>query len=421
MPRIIYSFIFYLVSPLVVLRLLYRANKNHAYRHRIKERFGIFNTPDLKRPIWIHAASVGETMAAVPLVKKLRQEYPDQDIVVTSQSPTGSERVRSLLGETVFHVYAPYDIPGCVKRFLSKIQPVMLIILETELWPNMVHYSKSKGASVILASARLSAKSASGYQKVLPLVRPMFKQLDAVAAQNEDAAARFRMLGVSNDRVSVKSNLKFDFAVEKDVLLDAQALRSAVGEQRLIWVAASTHEGEENILLAVHNKILKRFPSALLILVPRHPERFEEVYRLCQEQFHLVRRSTKVPIKKDHQILLGDKMGELLIMYGAADVAFVGGSLIERGGHNPLEPACLAKPIIMGPHVFNFEQICQQFNEQEGLVFIQNEADLYVTLVKCFEDAAYRKKLGDSALLLVRKNRGALDKLLGVVRPFLAS
>lgn len=208
----------------------------------------------------------------------------------------------------------------------------MLIILETELWPNMVHYTKTKGAGVILASARLSAKSARGYQKVLPLVRPMFQQLDAVAAQNEDAAARFRMLGVSSDRVSVKSNLKFDFVVEKDVLRDAQALRSAVGQQRLIWVAASTHEGEESILLAVHNKILKRFPSALLILLPRHPERFEEVFRLCQEQFHLVRRSTKVPIKKDHQILLGDTMGELLIIYGAAGVAFVGGSLIGRGG-----------------------------------------------------------------------------------------
>jgi len=417
MARHLYTFIFYLLVPFILLRLLYRAWKAPAYSARWQERFGFVKTAHLNKPIWVHAVSVGETIAAAPLIKSLQQSYPDRDLVVTTMTPTGSDRVKALFGNSVFHVYAPYDLSGSVKRFLKKVKPEMLIIMETELWPNIIHYTASAGVPVILANARLSERSARGYQKVDFIARPMLQQLSRVVAQNEEGSGRFKSIGIDADKVSVSGSIKFDFTVDDSLFDQSAALKAVWGESRPVWVAASTHQGEDELALAAHREILKKWPDALLIIVPRHPERFNDVYQLCcKGGYKTARRSAKSSsVDTSVQVLLGDTMGEMMMFYAASDVAFVGGSLIESGGHNPLEPAALKMPVIMGPHVFNFENICHELSEAGGLKFVGSAALLAERVDEFFEDEFYRKEVGLAAYNVVEANRGALGRLLDVI------
>ena len=419
MARYIYSTLFYLFVPLVLLKLLYRSWKAPAYSARWQERFGFFNPVILNKPIWVHAVSVGETIAAVPLIKSLQEKYPDRDVVVTTMTPTGSERVKALLGDSVFHVYAPYDLPGSVKRFLSIIQPHMLIIMETELWPNIIHYTANAGVPVVLANARLSERSARGYQRVGFIARPMLEQLSQVVAQNEASGERFKSIGISVDKVSVSGSIKFDFVPDPALVEQGQALRIELGGGRPVWVAASTHQGEDELVLEAHRKVLLRWSDALLIIVPRHPERFKDVYRLCLASNEVARRSTKDALGHGVQVLMGDTMGEMILFYAASDVAFVGGSLVERGGHNPLEPAALAMPIVMGPHVFNFEDICHLLSDAGGLKFVGSSELLANRINEFFEDDAYKKEVGLAANHIVEANRGALARLINVIDLYL--
>ncbi len=417
MARHFYTFIFYLLVPFILLRLLYRAWKAPAYSARWQERFGFIKTAHLNKPIWIHAVSVGETIAAAPLIKSLQQRDPDRDIVVTTMTPTGSDRVKAMFGDSVFHVYAPYDLPGSVKRFLKKVKPEMLIIMETELWPNIVHYTASSGVPVILANARLSERSARGYQKVGFIAQPMLQQLTKVVAQNEEGAERFKSIGIDADKVFVSGSIKFDFTVDDTLFNQSTELKAAWGESRPVWIAASTHQGEDELALSAHTKILEQWPNALLIIVPRHPERFNDVYQLCcKGGYKTSRRSSDdASANSAVQVLLGDTMGEMMMFYAASDVAFVGGSLIESGGHNPLEPAALKMPVIMGPHVFNFESICHELSEAGGLKFVGSAVLLAERVNEFFEDESYRKEVGLAAYNVVEANRGALGRLLDII------
>ena len=413
MARHLYSLLFYLITPFILIRLLYRAWKAPAYAARWMERFGFFNCVDLKKPIWVHAVSVGETIAAVPMIKSLQQRYPDRDIVVTTMTPTGSERVQTLFGDSVYHVYAPYDLPGSVKRFLRKVKPEMLIIMETELWPNIVHYTALTGASVILANARLSERSARGYQRVRFIAQPMLRALTRVVAQNAADAERFKLAGAEDGSVVVSGSIKFDFSVDPALSDKSRDLRSRWGAKRPVWIAASTHQGEDQPALDAHKKLLKKWPNALLIIVPRHPERFKSVYQLCcNAGYKTAKRSSNDSLDETVQVMLTDTMGELMLFYAAADVAFVGGSLIESGGHNPLEPAALRMPVIMGPHIFNFEGICHELSAAGGLKFVGSAELLAERVGEFFEDESYRQEVGLVAHSVVEANRGSLERLL---------
>lgn len=416
MARHVYSLLFYLITPFILLRLLYRAWKAPAYAARWLERFGFFSVKPLNKPIWVHAVSVGETIAAAPLIKSLQQRHPDRDIVVTTMTPTGSERVNALFGDSVFHVYAPYDLPDSVKRFLRKIKPEMLIIMETELWPNIVHYTAKAGSPVILANARLSERSARGYLRVRFIAQPMLRGLARIVAQNAADADRFKLAGAVEERVVVSGSIKFDFSIDPDLNVKSQALKRQWGKTRPVWIAASTHQGEDEPALEAHKRLLKQWPDALLIIVPRHPERFKSVYQLCtQTGYKTAKRSANDSLDESVQVLLADTMGELMMFYAAADVAFVGGSLIESGGHNPLEPAALKIPVVMGPHVFNFEGICHQLSDAGGLKFVGSAALLADRVTEFFEDEPYRQAVGDAAHSVVDANRGALDRLLSEI------
>lgn len=411
MTRILYSLVFTLSLPLVMLRLLLRARKAPAYARRWHERLAMAGD---MRPdgVWVHAVSVGETIAAAPMVRALLQRYPQLPVTITCMTPTGSEQIRKLFGDQVGHVYLPYDLPWLQRRFLKRLRPQIGIIMETELWPNLVHESGIVGVPLVLANARLSERSARGYQRVAWLVRPMFAALDWVAVQTEAEAQRFATLGVQPKAMTITGSIKFDLQPDPAVLQRAAKLRSEWG-QRPVWIAASTHGGEDEQVLAAHRQILESQPDALLILVPRHPERFSDVARLTQGAgFSMVRRSSgDTPMRAD-QVLLGDSMGELMMFYACADVAFVGGSLVAHGGHNYLEPAALGLPIVSGPHSFNFTEISQLLEGAGALQRVQDQSALALTVCELLNEPTAARQAGATGLAVVRDNQGALERLL---------
>lgn len=411
MTRTLYSLFFTLCMPLVLLRLLLRARKAPAYARRWHERLGLGG--DLRPDgIWVHAVSVGETIAAAPMVRALLERYPQLSVTITCMTPTGSEQIRKLFGDRVGHAYLPYDLPWLQGRFISRLRPRIGVIMETELWPNMVHEAKAANVPLVLANARLSERSARGYQRVAWLVRPMFAALDWVAVQTQAEAQRFARLGVDQSAMSITGSIKFDLQPDPLVLEQAASLRGLWGERR-VWIAASTHAGEDEQVIAAHRELLALLPDALLILVPRHPERFNDVARLLEgADLKFIRRSSgEAPMRAD-QVLLGDSMGELLMFYACADAAFVGGSLIAHGGHNYLEPAALGLPIISGPHSFNFTEISELLEGAGALQRVQNQAELAGAVAHLLAEPKVARQAGAAGLSVVRDNQGALERLL---------
>ncbi|MBQ0794768.1 lipid IV(A) 3-deoxy-D-manno-octulosonic acid transferase [Zhongshania sp.] len=424
MPRFLYSAFFYLILPLVLLRLLWRGWQAPAYRHRIAERFGFFQAPLQKHGLWIHAVSVGESIAAAPIIEYFLAEHPALPVVVTTMTPTGSERVQAIFGERVFHVYAPYDLPDAVSRFLKRVQPSVAVIMETEIWPNMVCQTASKGIPVLLANGRLSERSARGYGRLAALTRAVFSQFSQVVAQTADDGARFVALGVASENLTVSGSIKFDLAIPSLLRDQARELREQWFGARPVWIAASTHAGEDEILLAAHKALLAKQANALLLLVPRHPERFSKVAELITaEGFSLQRRSEyrQGSSAIDAQVILGDTMGELLLLLGCADIAFVGGSLIEHGGHNTLEPAAWGLPVLSGPSDFNFSEISALLQGAGGLLTIVDAEDLATTLQDLMTDSQRAEQQGAAAKQVVDNNRGALQRLLTVIEQALES
>ena len=422
MSRIIYSAIFYLLTPIILLRLLYRALKAPAYRKRWAERFGFpvyaESTADF---IWLHAVSVGETLAAVPLVKTLQEKYPQHRLMVTCMTPTGSERIKAAFGDSVDHSYMPYDTPDAVARFLNRLKPKMLIIMETELWPNTIAACQSRDIPVILANGRLSARSATAYQRISSLVQPMLSGISAVAAQHKDDGDRFIRLGLPPSALEVTGNIKFDLSLDRDVQDRAAVLSEQwhCGNNRPVFLAASTHRGEDEIILQSFGQIKQQIDNALLVLVPRHPERFNQVGELCTSAgFTLARRSAGDKVEAA-DVLLGDTMGELMVFFGACDVAFVGGSLVATGGHNMIEPAAWGVPVLTGPHLFNFTEASQLLLAADGMLVCNDAAELAEQCISLMGNKGRRQEVGNAARLVAEANRGALDKLMSVIDRFI--
>ena len=416
----VYTGLLYLLLPLVLLRLLWRSLRAPAYRERLGERFGFFEGAPLPGGIWIHAVSVGEVQAIEPLVRHLQKQHPELAITLTTSTPTGSERARVLFGRDLFHVYFPYDLPWCLKRFLRRVQPCMLVMVETEIWPNLLQLCEEQGIITLLANGRLSERSARGYARLGGFSRRVFGLVRAVAAQSPADAERFVQLGVPRERVQVTGSIKFDMRIPASVQEQAQVVKRLLGEDRPVWIAASTHEGEEEQVLAAHARILEKIPSALLLLVPRHPERFERVAALLQRQgYRLVRRSMLVPCEPDTQVFLVDTMGELPLFLGVADVAFIGGSLVETGGHNMLEAAAQGVPVVFGPHVFNFTAIASLLRNKGAAVQVRDSNELAEVVSAWLGDASERSRIGENGRRAVEENRGALESLVEIVEELL--
>ncbi|PAU60792.1 3-deoxy-D-manno-octulosonic acid transferase [Pseudomonas sp. PIC25] len=414
MNRLLYTLLFHLGLPLIALRLAWRAWRAPAYARRIGERFG-FGLPAVSAGgIWVHAVSVGESIAAAPMIRALQARHPGVPITVTCMTPTGSERIRALFGDSVRHCYLPYDLPWAAARFLDRVQPRLAVIMETELWPNHIHACARRDIPVALANARLSERSARGYARFAKLTAPMLAEMSWLAVQTEAEAERFRRLGARAETVSVTGSIKFDLTIDPALLERAALLREQWGlNGRPAWIAASTHAGEDEVVLAAHRQVLQRHPEALLILVPRHPERFNGVFELCRrEGFATERRSTGVAVTGQTQVLVGDTMGELLFLYALADQAFVGGSLVPNGGHNLLEPAALGKPVLSGPHLFNFLDIAAQLRDAGALCETDDAPALAETLLQLWDEPACAERMRAAGLAVLQNNQGALQRLL---------
>lgn len=423
--RLMYSLILYITVPIVLLRLLWRGRLNHDYWHRWSERFGWFKTPALNDPIWIHAVSVGEVQAALPLVRELLTRYPDCSIVVTTTTPTGSSRVLAELGDSVFHVYLPYDLPGAVERFLNRIKPRCLLVMETELWPNLFYQSRQQNIPIVVANARLSERSFAGYQRLQKLTQAALGQISIIAAQGEPDAKRFMSLGLPAKNIHVTGSIKFDLDISESVIMAGKELRQSFGgstenKQRPVWIAASTHEGEDEQILHAFTKVQEKIPDTLLMLVPRHLERFSTVSTLCERKgFSVVRRTEKRNCDSTTQVFVGDTLGDLLIFYAASDVAFVGGSLVQTGGHNVLEPAALGLPVITGPNTFNFAEISKAMREAGALQQVEDSEQLAAAVVDLLTHPETRQAMGEKGKKMVAENRGSLGRLIELVKLYI--
>jgi 3-deoxy-D-manno-octulosonic-acid transferase len=416
----LYTALLYLIQPFVWLRLLLRSRKAPAYRKRWAERYGFCRGKVAPDGIMLHSVSVGETLAAIPLVRALRHRYPTIPITVTTMTPTGSERVQSAFGKNVHHVYLPYDLPCAMNRFLDTVRPKLVIVMETELWPNMITALHNRKIPLVIANARLSERSAKGYKKLGNFTRRLMSRITLIAAQNEEDAGRFLELGLKRSQLTVTGSLKFDISVTPELAARAITLRRQWAPRRKVWIATSTHDGEESIILDAHRQLLAKFPDLLLILVPRHPERFKDAKELVQKGgFSFTLRSSGEIPSNSTQVVIGDSMGELMLLYGIADLAFVGGSLVERGGHNPLEPAAHAIPVLMGPHILNFKDICAKLLQADGMISVTDAQSLVREISTLLTDEDYRLYYGRHAVEVLHQNQGALQRLLQLLQPYL--
>jgi 3-deoxy-D-manno-octulosonic-acid transferase len=418
--RFFYSIVLFLMLPFVLLRLLWRSRLAPAYRERWYERFGKVRGPYKQDGLWVHAVSVGEVLAVAPLVRHLIQNHPSLHIHITTTTPTGSAQVQRLFGVEVSHSYAPYDIPLFLMRFLDTLRPKAMLMVETEVWPNLLHYAREREVTTLLANARLSARSLRRYQRVESFAQTVFALIDHVAAQTEADADRLRKIGVKPGAIHVTGSIKFDVDVPASVLEQSEVMRR-MWSGRPVWVAGSTHDGEESVILEAHQQLIKEVPDALLVLVPRHPERFDAVGSLAERyDLEVARRSLHDPVTEKIQVYLGDTMGELNVLIGAVNVAFIGGSFAKIGGHNVLEAAAQGIPVIVGPHTFNFELITRQLIQIGGAERVYNAEELAKLLQTWLTDAAARVEVGEAGQKLVADNRGALDKLEKLVEKIIA-
>ena len=420
--RYLYSLLTYIAAPLFSVVLLFRGLRDRTYWRNFRERFGFGAT--LAAPcIWVHAVSVGEVQASAALVNTLRERYPDIPIVVTTFTPTGAGRARALFKDRAQVRYLPFDLPGAVRRFFKRIQPRIAVIFETELWPNLYYQCGRRRVPLVLASARLSARSVDRYRRLGALFRETLAQGVIIAAQGEADANRFRALGSEPGNTHVTGNLKFDFSVPADIAERGRALRAYYAGNRPVWVAGSTHGGgEEEALIEAQKLVRARQPGALLVMAPRHPNRFGEVAaQLVSRGVRFVRRS-QVPAAGaigEAEILLLDSLGELLDFYAAGDVAFVGGSLVPIGGHNLLEPAALGLPILTGPNTSNSADVARLLIERGAAEVVKNPQELADRVAALLADPAARARMGAQGRAVVDANKGALQKLLGLVVPLI--
>ena len=415
--RFLYNLLTYLLYLPYVGFWLVRGITNRSYLQRLGERLG-FGYPRLERSIWIHAVSVGEVVAAVPLIRALGKRYPDRPLLVTTVTPTGAARVESLFGDEVHHTYIPFETPTMVNRFFAATNPDIALVLETEIWPNLYRGCGVRGIPLVLVSARISPRSVRSYRRLLPLFRETLSHGIIIAAQSDADAERFLSLGAAPERTKVTGNIKFDVELPPDLPARGRELHGELFGTRPVWLAASTHEGEEEIVLEAHQRLLGSFPELLLVLVPRHPQRFQGVRELIEKRrMQVVARTEGKPCSASTRVFLGDTMGELTLFYAASDVAFVGGSLVPIGGHNLLEPAALGLPLLSGPHVFNAQDIADMFVAKGACSLVTDAAELAAEVDRLLSDPASAARLGDAGRDILERNRGALARLMAMIEP----
>tara|TARA_B100001123_G_scaffold187126_1_gene213957 strand:+ start:3366 stop:4652 length:1287 start_codon:yes stop_codon:yes gene_type:complete len=415
MLRLIYTAIFYLALPLYFTRLVVRSVQNPDYLKRWGERLGFgSNSPTTGKDIlWIHAVSVGEVNASIPLVRSLLDDYSNSEILVTTSTPTGSKILLDKMGSRVKHQYVPLDLPFCLNTFLDRWSPKVFIVLETEIWPNILAICKERGIFTALVNARLSERSRKRYSNFKTLVSEALNNLDLIVAQYDSDAERFKEIN-SSLKIDICGNLKFDQEIPKEMESISNSIRDswASGSERPTLIAASTHETEEAFVLDAFKEILAENEEALLILVPRHPERFEAVRDYVEERkLTLARRSKKEDVTPEIQVLLGDTMGELNFLYSVSDVAFVGGSLVDHGGQNLLEPASLGLPICSGKSLRNFKEIANELEKSKALLLIEGTNDLVKYFIEIISDPKRKEKIGKASSRVFEKNRGVLKKI----------
>ncbi len=416
--RLLYTLLIYLFSP-VILFFLYRPKKGKpGFGSRWKEHLGFEPLPTHRNPVWIHAVSVGETLAITPFIQAFKKQNPEIPIILTTTTRTGADQAQKL-GDLIEHRYAPLDYPGALRRFFARIQPRMLIIMETELWPNLFNQCHKREIPVVIMNARLSERSCQRYQHVRSFFAAMSQAIQLLLCQHQDDAARFIRLGVSPENIQVTGSVKFDIHLNQDQIEQGSKDRKLL-KGRPVWIAASTHKGEDELILQAHRKILAIYPDALLILVPRHPERFTAVRELCAaEKFTLSRRSDAVMPLPETQIFLGDSMGEMAYYFQMADIAFMGGSFVAIGGHNLLEPAALAKPTLIGPHFFNFTDITNQLVDKRACFIVENYEALASRVIELLKNSELQHDMGMAGFDVVTANQGALAKSLKAIESLL--
>jgi len=421
--RLFYNLIFTLAIPFILIRMWLRGASNPGYRQRWAERFGLAAIAGVKaNGILVHTVSVGETLAAVPMVRGIQQQFPDKHITITTTTPTGSDQVlriykAEIAAGTISHCYLPYDLPWLMALFLRKVNPSLAIIMETELWPNFIRRCNQLKVPVLLANARLSERSAKGYRKLAALTAPMLNGLSLVAAQHRDDGRRFIELGLDEQKVDVTGSIKFDISVPADSEQQGIKLRQQWGDERPVLLLGSSHEGEDDLILDCYQQLVKQYPDLILVLVPRHPERFDSVAAIVlNRELELIRRSEslqKGALQPNYktQVYLADTMGEMMLLQAAADICIIGGSFIEHGGHNPLEACALGKTVVMGPSDFNFAAISEQLRHEGAMQQCQSN-ELAACVAQLFAKPAMRTEMGAAAQRVVAENQGAVEGLL---------
>jgi len=416
--RFVYVALAYLLLPFYALYWLLRGIGNRSYWDRFGQRFG-FGYPKLPQgSIWVHAVSVGEVQAASPLVKNLLKRFPNRPLLLTTVTPTGAAHARRVFGDQIEHCYIPFETPLAVNRFFAAVRPLFALIMETEIWPNLYRGCGVRDIPLILVSARISPRSVSNYRKLLPLFRETLSHGILIAAQSKADAERFMSLGAAEERTWVTGNIKFDIELPESLPQDGSALRERLWPRRPVWIAASTHDGEEEQVLAAHSVVRKAHPDALLLLVPRHPPRFPAVAALLENQgIAFVSRTTGDTPAADTEVFLVDTLGELPLFYAASDVAFVGGTLATIGGHNLLEPASLGVPVITGPHLFNTQEIADMFAAVGASTVVQDGAELGAEVSALLAAPEAARAQGQKGREIVERNRGSLNRLLVLLDP----
>lgn len=423
MTRLLYSALLLLLTPLALLRLWLRGRGNPDYRKRWGERLGFVPLRPKRQRLWLHAVSVGETIAAAPLLRAWQAAHPDWALLVTTTTPTGSAQVRRLFGDSVEHCYLPFDLPWLVVLFLRRSQPSLAIVMETEIWPNLYACAQQRGLPLVMANARLSDKSFKAYRRLRWLVAPTLQRVALIAARGREDAERFVALGAAAGQVEALGNLKFDLERSPQVVAAGRAWRDWLGQGRPVWIAASTHPGEEEQVLAAHRLLLEQQPQALLLLAPRHPERAEAVLALVQAAgLQPLRRSGLGPVPQlpplglpapgTGAVLVVDTLGELMAFYSASDLAYVGGSLVANGGHNPLEPLVLDLPVLSGPQVFNFREVYAELQALDAVTLVDSAQALGQALVSAFEQGVPSPAANPAVASWMRQNQGSTARLI---------
>ncbi len=442
MQRLLYTLLYYCLTPLLFLRLLLKHQKSNAYKGerqplRLLERLGVFTKPTFnsptdespRSPVLIHTVSVGEFLATVPLIRKLLREFPHYPLVITCTTTTGSARIIKTFAQQIkqgkiFHVYLPYDLPGSMSRFFKKLQPCLVLVMETEIWPNLLHITHQRHIPVWLLNARMSARSAKGYARFSTVTKSSLQKLTGIAVQDSLDAGRLIKLGADEKTLHITGSIKFDIRISNAEIEAGAALRRQLNWQKnKVLIAASTHQGEDEIILDVFQKLKSQHPDLVMLVVPRHPERFQSVYQLCsaypkvkqqyKHQYKVMKRSQlNKEQQQDVDILVGDSMGEMMIYFACSDVVFMGGTMVATGGHNIIEPAALGLPIVYGPHIFNFYAINELFQQYQASQQVSDSNELTTTLHILISDEKTAREMGARAQQLIAQNSGALNKMI---------